>query len=70
MLDHFGSPISCDQTCKWGIEWDACCLVGAVTAIELVTRYMLVRPLLQGAFLSDSWAKILAKHITQVRMAQ
>jgi hypothetical protein len=45
-------------------------LVGAVTAIELMARYMLVRPLLQGAFLSDSWAKILAKHITQGRMAQ
>jgi len=24
MLDHFGSGISCDQTCKWGIEWDTC----------------------------------------------
>lgn len=22
MLDHFGSGISCDQTCKWDIEWD------------------------------------------------
>jgi hypothetical protein len=45
-------------------------VVGAVTAIELVTRYMLVRPLLRGAFLSDSWAKILAKHITQGRLAR
>ena len=44
--------------------------MGAVTAIELIARYMLVRPLLQGAFLSDSWAKILAKHIIQGRMAQ
>jgi hypothetical protein len=33
-------------------------------------RYMLVRPLLQGAFLSDSWAKLLDKHIFQGRMAQ
>ena len=24
ILDHFGSGISCDQTCKWGIEWDTC----------------------------------------------
>lgn len=24
MLDHFGSGISRDQTCKWGIEWDTC----------------------------------------------
>jgi hypothetical protein len=45
-------------------------VVGAVIAIELITRFMLIRPLLQGAFLSDSWAKILAKHITQGRMAQ
>src|SRR5216684_5102359 len=45
-------------------------VVGAVTAIELIMRYMLVRPLLQGAFLSDSWAKIFAKHIIQGQMAQ
>ena len=45
-------------------------VVGAVTAIELIMRYMLVRPLLQGAFLSDSWAKLLDKHIFQGRMAQ
>lgn len=45
-------------------------VVGAVTAIELITRYMLFRPLLQGAFLSDTWAKILAKHITQGRRTQ
>lgn len=42
-------------------------IVGAVTAIELTTRYLLVRPLLQGAFLSQSWAQILTKHITQSR---
>jgi hypothetical protein len=42
-------------------------VVGAVTAIELITRYMLVEPLLQGAFLSESWAKILTKHIIQRR---
>ena len=24
MLDHFGSKICRDQTCKWGIEWDTC----------------------------------------------
>jgi hypothetical protein len=45
-------------------------VVGAVTAIELIIRYFLVRPLLQGAFLSDSWAKILAKRITNGRLAQ
>ena len=34
-------------------------ILGAVTAIELVTKHMLFRPLLQGAFLSDAWAQIL-----------
>src|SRR6266849_3226693 len=24
MLDHFNREISCDQTCKWGIQWDFC----------------------------------------------
>ncbi|MBR0719928.1 hypothetical protein [Bradyrhizobium manausense] len=42
-------------------------ILGAVTAIELITRYMLIEPLLQGAFLSDSWAKILTRHILQRR---
>jgi hypothetical protein len=40
-------------------------VIGAVTAIELITRYLLVEPLLQGAFLSGSWAKILTRHIIQ-----
>lgn len=45
-------------------------VVGAVTAIELITRFMLVRPLLQGAFLSDDWAQLLVKHITAGRTVQ
>lgn len=40
-------------------------VIGAVTAIELITRYLLVEPLLQGAFHSGSWAKILTRHIVQ-----
>jgi hypothetical protein len=24
MLDYFGSGISGDQMCEWGIEWDLC----------------------------------------------
>ncbi len=40
-------------------------VIGAVTAIELITRYLLIEPLLQGAFLSGSWAKILTRHIIQ-----
>ncbi|MDH6259152.1 hypothetical protein M2427_003080 [Bradyrhizobium sp. BR13661] len=43
------------------------CVVGAVTAIELTTRYMLVEPLLQGAFLSENWARILINMIIQRR---
>jgi hypothetical protein len=45
-------------------------VVGAVTAIELTTRYMLVRPLLQGAFLSDDWAQLLTRHITAGKTKQ
>jgi hypothetical protein len=38
-------------------------VLGAVTAIEIIIGHMLVRPLLQGAFLSNSWAQILTKHV-------
>jgi hypothetical protein len=38
-------------------------VVGAITAIELTVRYLLVRPLVQGAFLSDDWAQLLTRHI-------
>ncbi|MGE6497102.1 hypothetical protein ACQKFX_21325 [Cupriavidus metallidurans] len=38
-------------------------LVLASTAIELLIRFMLVRPLVQGAFLSDEWADLLANRI-------
>jgi len=24
MLDHFGSGIDSNQSCKWGVEWDFC----------------------------------------------
>jgi hypothetical protein len=43
-------------------------VTGAVTAIELVISYMLVRPLIRGAFLSNSWAEILTKHIFSRRV--
>lgn len=45
------------------------CVVGAVTAIELTTRYMLVEPLLQGAFLSENWARILINIIQRRKQA-
>src|SRR5579871_4136188 len=42
-------------------------VLGAVTAVELATKYMLFRPLLQGAFLSDAWAQILTTRFTKAR---
>jgi hypothetical protein len=38
-------------------------LCAAAIAVELMIRYMLIRPLLQGAFLSDEWADILTDRI-------
>ena len=38
-------------------------LCAAVIAVELMIRFMLVRPLVQGAFLSDEWAGILTARI-------
>ena len=38
-------------------------VLGAVTAIELIIKLMLFRPLLQGAFLSGAWAQILTLHV-------
>ena len=38
-------------------------LVAAATAIELIIRFLLVRPLVSGAFLSDEWAAILSEKI-------
>jgi hypothetical protein len=45
-------------------------VIGAVTAIERITRYMLFRPLLQGAFLSDDWAQLLTRRVTAGRTKQ
>ena len=38
-------------------------LCTAAIAVELMIRFMLVRPLVQGAFLSDEWADILTARI-------
>lgn len=37
----------------------------AATAVELTVRDLLIRPIVQGAFLSDQWAKILADQIVR-----
>jgi len=44
-------------------NYPASALVSAATAIEITIRFMLVRPLVQGAFLSDEWAEVLAARI-------
>jgi hypothetical protein len=42
----------------------------SATAIELIIGFFLLRPLVQGAFLSDEWANILAKRIIGSRYSE
>lgn len=42
-------------------------LVYSATAVEIIIRFLLVRPLVQGAFLSDEWAEIVAERIGKGR---
>lgn len=42
----------------------------AATALEVTIRFLLLRPLVQGAFLSDRWAAILAARIATGRTAE
>jgi len=44
-------------------------VVSAVTAMELMMRYFVLRPTLEGAFLSDEWARIFVGHILKQRSA-
>jgi len=44
-------------------------LCAAAISIELMIRFMLVRPLVQGAFLSDEWAEILTARVATGRPA-
>lgn len=44
-------------------------VVRATAAIELVIRFFLARPLVQGAFLSEEWAGLLAERILRGRSA-
>jgi hypothetical protein len=41
----------------------------AVTASELIIRFLLLRPLVQGAFLDDIWAQILTERVVRGRSA-
>ena len=51
-----------------GYTGPALCL--AATAIELMIRFLLLRPLVQGAFLSDEWAAILVRRVTSGRSSE
>ena len=42
----------------------------AATALEITIRFLLLRPLVQGAFLSDRWAALLATRIATGRTAE
>jgi hypothetical protein len=42
-------------------------VVSAVTAIELTIRFLLLRPLIQAAFLSEEWASLLTQRVTSGR---
>ncbi len=39
----------------------------AATAIEVMIKFMILRPLVQGAFLSDDWAEILTQRVLPKR---
>jgi hypothetical protein len=45
-------------------------LVRAASGIEVTVRFFLARPLLQGAFLSDDWAKLLSRQVLNGRTAK
>lgn len=45
-------------------------LVLSATAIELIIRFFLLRPLVQGAFLSDEWADVLSNRVVGSRYAE
>lgn len=44
-------------------------VVSAVTAIELTIRFLLLRPLMQAAFMSEEWANLLTQRIASGRSA-
>ena len=45
-------------------------LVASVSAIELIIRFLLLRPLVHGAFLSDEWAAVLVERVAGSRTAE
>ena len=67
MLDYERSGDGASALLQSGFPSSA--LVQATTAIEITIRFLLVRPLVQGAFLNDEWAEILAARIGRGRTA-
>ncbi len=45
-------------------------LVLAATAAELLIRFLILRPLVQGAFLSEEWASVLTRRVVGGRSAE
>lgn len=42
-------------------------LIISITAAEIIIRYFILEPLIQGVFLSDEWASILSKRVISSR---
>jgi hypothetical protein len=60
-----GSLHEAEELLNLGYLGPALCL--AAMAIELMIRFLLLRPLVQGALLSDEWAAILVRRVTSGR---
>lgn len=45
-------------------------LITSMTACELIIRYLIIRPLLQGAFMSEDWADLLTERVTRDRFSK
>jgi hypothetical protein len=50
--------------------WPQPSVTMSVTAIELTIRFLLVRPLIQAAFLSEDWAELLTQRIATGRTSE
>jgi hypothetical protein len=51
-------------------EFSGAGLIRSAAGIEITIRFFLARPLLQGAFLSDEWAKLLSAKVLNSRTAE
>ena len=68
--DHIETRVqSCRDDARRLIEggFGGAALVSACTAIEITIRYFLVRPLFQGAFLTEAWAEFVSGRVFRNR---